>query len=67
MAHLTLNCPRCRKRLTYVPLDGLTLHFRCQDHGLVIFRPLVLVTDEDEFDIASVYRTAPIGPAHDAA
>ena len=50
MAILTLNCPTCRKRLTHIPLDGLTLHYRCDDHGLLVLRPLVVVKDvvEDE-------------------
>ena len=47
MAHLTLNCPRCRKQLVYVPLDGLTLHYRCTEHGAVILRPLVLLESEE--------------------
>ena len=45
MALHSLNCPTCRKRLVYVPLDGLTLHYRCAEHGLVIFKPLVIVAD----------------------
>jgi hypothetical protein len=47
MAHLTLNCPKCRRQLIHVPLDGLTLHYRCAEHGLVILKPLVeTATDE---------------------
>jgi hypothetical protein len=67
MAHLMLNCPRCRKRLTYVPLDGLTLHFRCEEHGLVVFTPLRLVTAGDQFDVAGSSCAERIRPAHDAA
>lgn len=48
MTHLTLNCPTCRRRLVYVPLDGLTLHFRCDEHGSLIFKPLMQLTPEDE-------------------
>lgn len=68
MTHLALNCPTCRKRLTYVPLDGLTLHYRCDQHGLVIFRPLVQLTSDDQWNGASAApRTAPAHQAHDAA
>lgn len=48
MAHLTLNCPTCRRPLVYVPLDGLTLHFRCDEHGSLIFKPLMQLTSQDE-------------------
>jgi hypothetical protein len=47
MPHLTLNCPRCRRRLVHVPLDGLTLYFWCHEHGSVILRPLVVVDSEE--------------------
>ena len=49
MPHLTLNCPRCRKRLVHVPLDGLTLYFRCDEHGTLILRPLVRVDSDEAF------------------
>ena len=55
MAHLMLNCPTCRKPLTYVPLDGLTLHYRCRDHGLLIFRPLVEISHDDQDDRVPTY------------
>jgi hypothetical protein len=48
MAHLTLNCPQCRKQLVYVPLDGLTLHYRCHEHGSLILRPLMVISSADE-------------------
>jgi hypothetical protein len=51
MAHLTLNCPTCRKQLVYVPLDGLTLHYRCDEHGAVILKPLMLMTSEEQFEL----------------
>jgi hypothetical protein len=47
MVRLTLNCPTCRKWLVYIPLDGLTLHFRCEEHGLWIFKPLLCVEPEE--------------------
>ena len=47
MMRLPLSCPQCEKPLVYVPLDGLTLHYRCVDHGVVILRPLVVVEPED--------------------
>ena len=40
MAHLTLTCPQCRKRRVYVPLDGLTLYYRCEEHGVLLLKPL---------------------------
>jgi hypothetical protein len=49
MAHLKLNCPQCQKQLVYVPLEGLTLYYRCGVHGPFILKPLV-VLDEDAFD-----------------
>ena len=58
MSHLLLNCPACRKQLTYVPLDGLTLHYRCAVHGLLILRPLVEVTAVEPTEM-------PLGCAHD--
>ena len=47
MTRLPLSCPQCEKPLVYVPLDGLTLHYRCVDHGVVILRPLVVVEPDD--------------------
>ena len=47
MSLLQLNCPRCRKPLVHIPLDGLTLHYRCAEHGCVILRPLVVIVDDD--------------------
>lgn len=47
MVRLTLNCPTCRKWLVYIPVDGLTLHYRCDEHGLWIFTPLLHVVCED--------------------
>ena len=66
MSHLTLNCPTCYKQLVHVPLDGLALHYRCAEHGLLIFRPLKLVPIDNLYDVNIV------GPAtqlhsHDAA
>jgi hypothetical protein len=48
MTNLPLSCPQCAKPLVYVPLDGLTLHYRCVHHGVIILRPLVVVEPEDE-------------------
>jgi hypothetical protein len=48
MARLNLNCPRCRRQLVNVPVDGLTLHYRCDEHGDVILRPLVEVGNEPD-------------------
>jgi hypothetical protein len=47
MTHLPLSCPQCEKPLVYVPLDGLTLHYRCAEHGAIILRPLVLVEPDE--------------------
>ena len=67
MGYLTLNCPECRKRLVYVPLDGLTLYYRCSDHGAVILKPLVPV-DHHDVGHRSVSRDALIqASATDAA
>ena len=49
MTKLPLNCPHCHAPLAYVPLDGLTLHYRCAEHGDVILRPLVVVEADDVF------------------
>ena len=69
MPLLTLNCPTCRRQLVNIPLDGLTLHYRCQEHGLLIFRPLMLVSGDEE-----ITSPAPAVPppsttlhSHDAA
>jgi hypothetical protein len=66
MAHLTLNCPTCRKRLVYVPLDGLTLHYRCEQHGLLIFKPVVQITSDEQMPPNVMQSSAP-HHAHDAA
>jgi hypothetical protein len=58
MTHLPLSCPQCEKPLVYVPLDGLTLHYRCVDHGLVILRPLVEVEPEGEIRPLGLERHA---------
>ena len=49
MAHLKLNCPQCRKQLVQVPLNGLTLYYRCCEHGAFVLRPLIAL-DGDAFD-----------------
>lgn len=54
MTHLPLSCPQCEKPLAYVPLDGLTLHYRCVDHGSIILRPLVVVELDDDINPAAV-------------
>lgn len=64
MAHLTLNCPACRRQLVYVALDGLTLQYRCAEHGLILMRPLIEVTGIDEAPASSDARQH---PKHDAA
>jgi hypothetical protein len=43
MRHLTLSCPVCGRWLEHIPLDGLTLYYRCAEHGELTFRPLVLL------------------------
>ena len=43
MTHLPLSCPQCGKPLVYIPSDGLTLHYRCVEHGAIILRPLMVV------------------------
>ena len=52
MARLTLNCPQCRKQLTYVPLDGLTLYYRCAEHGALILKPLVLQQSHAQHEVS---------------
>lgn len=47
MTRLPLSCPQCEKPLVYVPLDGLTLHYRCVEHGVIILRPLVVVEPDE--------------------
>lgn len=66
MAHLTLNCPTCRKQLVYVPLDGMTLHYRCENHGLLIFKPLVQLSSPDQ-EITSRQSSQRAYRSHDAA
>lgn len=65
MAHLTLNCPTCRKQLVQLPQDGLTLHFRCENHGVLVFTPLVQLTSNDEMPRMTL--AAPQFHTHDAA
>ena len=48
MSHLRLNCPHCRKWLINIPLDGLTLHYQCEAHGLLILTPLMPVAGDDQ-------------------
>jgi hypothetical protein len=57
MTHLPLSCPQCHKPLIYVPRDGLTLHYRCVDHGAIILRPLVVVGLDDD-------NAPPVGRDH---
>lgn len=66
MAHLKLNCPTCCKPLVYVPLDGLTLHYRCCEHGLLIFKPLVEIGFDDQLPTFPQRDNSRIH-AHDAA
>ena len=58
MAHLTLNCPHCRRQLVHVPRDSLTLYYRCPEHGAFILRPLKLI---DSSDRSGVNRAFPDG------
>ena len=69
MALLTLNCPTCRKRLTYLPRDGLTLHYRCDEHGLLVFTPLVMLNDDEwlAVDPSPIARDTNHLHTHDAA
>jgi hypothetical protein len=48
MSYPTLNCPKCRRQLVYVPREGLTLYYHCVVHGPVILRPLVLLDDQHD-------------------
>jgi hypothetical protein len=66
MSHLTVNCPTCHKRLVYVPLDGLRLHYRCEEHGLLILTPLVVIQTDESLDVAPSYRHGALR-THDAA
>ena len=57
----TLNCPQCRGRLRQVPLDGLTLHYQCAEHGSLYLRPLELVEQDDSEsheDVHGLHRNA---------
>jgi hypothetical protein len=66
MAHLTLNCPACRRKLVYVPRDDMTLHYRCDEHGLLTLRPLIEVAcGEEAVALSETSRLAVA--AHDAA
>ncbi len=66
MAKLLLNCPHCPAPLVYVPLDGLTLHYRCPEHGAIILRPLVMVEADDASPMVSA-QDHERPQAHDAA
>ena len=56
MAFLSLNCPRCRKQIVHVPLDGLVLYYECPEHGALVLHPLDVV-ESDEARDASVRQT----------
>lgn len=60
MAHLTLNCPQCRRRLVYVPLDGLTLYYRCEEHGALILRPLQPAPVDEIFEDPARHQPQPM-------
>lgn len=66
MAHLTLNCPECRRKLVYVPRDGMTLHYRCDEHGLLIIQPLIEVSYAEQARTSSA-ATGMSAARHDAA
>jgi hypothetical protein len=66
MRHRTLNCPTCRKWLTWVPLDGLTLQYRCDEHGLWTFTPLVEVAPDESLPVSDCPGPANL-QSHDAA
>jgi hypothetical protein len=65
MAHLSMNCPTCRKQLIHVPHDGLALHLQCAEHGLLILRPVVQLSDVDAQPLAT--EAHPSAHTHDAA
>jgi hypothetical protein len=67
MAHQKLSCPRCRRWLTYLPFKGLTLHYRCDEHGLLTFKPLVLVNSADRLDLSDDHEVRSLNSTHDAA
>lgn len=62
MTKLPLNCPHCRKPLVYVPLDGLTLHYRCEQHGAIILRPLLVVEPDDRRVLAGARAPSVVEP-----
>jgi hypothetical protein len=66
MRNLPLSCPTCAKPLVYVPLDGLTLHYRCVNHGVIILQPLVVVDPEVEINTLAVEHHDSL-PTFDAA
>ena len=64
MAYLTLNCPQCRKQMTYLPHQGLRLHYHCGDHGVFTYEPLLLLpANADETVAPSAGRTTAPDPA----
>ena len=64
MAFFKLNCPRCRKRLVHVPHEGLTLHYRCAEHGTIILRPLEEIDEERDETFEVVANGEPGGASH---
>ena len=66
MQHLTLSCPTCGKWLVHIPLEGLTLHYRCAEHGVLTFRPLVLLTGDEQSRCGGPAGSQELH-AHDAA
>jgi hypothetical protein len=43
-----LNCRRCGSPLIFEPSEGLTLHYRCREHGILVLRPLVEADFDDD-------------------
>jgi hypothetical protein len=48
MPRFHLNCRMCGNPLRWEPSNGLTLHYRCAQHGLLTLRPLLELDAVDE-------------------
>jgi hypothetical protein len=53
--------------LTYLPFDGLTLHYQCDEHGVVTFTPLVPAADDRSDVPSSALNMKSFHSAHGAA
>ena len=64
MTHLPLSCPQCDRPLAYIPSDGLTLYYRCAEHGVISLQPLIVIEpDEDSPAEQPQHQLASFGAA----